>query len=279
MLNNLLKPTEKYSKIILKMNQKLSKYNLELFQINLRYNELSTQIWQNLETAEDFFTSDFFHQGDARLPYEAINRGIFSLTALYGTNFKKNYANELKQSPCNHFFCIINYHDYKIIFYFRELVNRDQTRLLYTDLPAIHGIIRVSVKYICSQFNIYLKKLDELFVDLNGITPTYSNKPSYSERDVIEFHNELFDKRLPKLPRQQRKVAHMVLLGDSIQEMAIKLNVSEPTIIYYLNILKDKFDITSKRELANFIKDHPFVLENGLFSESINISEYLTTNR
>ncbi|MCF6775271.1 LuxR C-terminal-related transcriptional regulator [Thiotrichales bacterium 19X7-9] len=277
MLDALLKPTQHYAKIITKMNQKLEKYNLELFQINLRYHELSTQIWQNLKTAESFFTSDFFYQGDARLPYDAICRGIYSANALYGTDFEKDYAEKLRRSLSNHFFCIIDYQDKKIIFYFKEKINQNKKRLLYTDLPAIHGILRVSVKYICSQFDIYLKKLDKLFVDLNDITPTYSNTPTYTERDVIEFHNELFEKRLPKLPKQQRKVAHMALLGESIQEMAIKLNVSEPTIIYYLNILKDKFDIPSKRELANFLKDHPFVLENNLFSESIHISEHFSS--
>ncbi|TNF68905.1 MAG: hypothetical protein EP298_05550 [Gammaproteobacteria bacterium] len=177
----------------------------------------------------------------------------------YSVPFGDRISKQLEIQHNNRVMCVRDYFDNKIVFVF-ELLDEQYNISLSRNFTYISNMIMVIIDYILGRYSSSFKKMDQYFVDLSSLKPRINESNCLDANSICDLFNHLHDDDLAILPKQQSQVAWLTYLGHSIQQIANEMDISEPTVICYLNIIKKKLKTHSKKGIINWIRKRPFIL-------------------
>lgn len=268
MINNekYIQPTKKYSYVIKEVNDLLKPYKIKLLVINKRYKEFSAPIFYDMVFCLNYIQSNAMSDGFVRLKYEDISYGVFAVEGLLGPEINQIMSEVMNLPRYPRFFHARDIDKGKLLFTFEYQTTELKNPLIHIRVK-IDGIIRVISEYIVNEYQEIWKKLDAYRTDLSAIKPFYNDesqeKSSSMSGQILKFYNQINSKKkLKPLSKKQQEIAWLVYLGYPMKKIALKLDLSEATVVSYLNIIKAKLNLFSKSDLAEFVNRNPFILSD-----------------
>ncbi|WP_119342757.1 helix-turn-helix transcriptional regulator [Facilibium subflavum] len=263
----LIKPTEKFSGIVNYINEQIAFANLKLAQINIRQNNYSVPIHASIGSAEKYFTSSFFKHHSPILHYNEICSGLYHNDDIYGIGFNKRMSELLKIDNYNRYMYISSINNFKIIYQYSYLDYR--CALSQKQLLPLQSLFEIIDKYFIEN-NIIIRSFDTFCSEV--YKEGTSQKATATHDISLKTYTTFFPFRGDlKLPDRQKQVAKYIYLGCTTGEISRRMNISNNTVNTYIEIIKQKFKLNSKRKIMDFIRQYPFVLNHEIRIDDINL--------